>query len=150
MQYKIEDLIDDWDEVLRMSELCFDEVDQMKQYDFQFELDYDQYVAMNEAGMLRYYTMYNDNDEKVGFAVFIIGKSLHCKGTFMAQSDGMYIEPEYRGEHFKEFIELIKVDLKSEGVHWFTYTVKSWMDSGKLGKAIDCELYEHTYQGVLN
>lgn len=145
MIYKIEDAVLDREYVDQAAKKCWDEVDQMKGH-LEYELDWDSYAELNDLGMLRYYTVYTDQEEKVGFACFIISKSLHNKGKFIATSDCMYIEPVYR-RCGSELLSLIIKDLSEQNVDWFSMNVKAWLDNqGKLGKSIGCTLQEYVYQ----
>lgn len=145
MKYKIEDAVEDKEYVTETARKCWEEVDQMNG-DLPYDLDWDLYKHINDSGMLRYYTVWTDDDEKVGFAAFLINKSLHNKGHFLAVSDCMYIEPKYRGCG-EELLSLIIKDMKQEGVSWFSFNVKEWLDkTGTLGKNLGCRLYEHVYQ----
>jgi GNAT superfamily N-acetyltransferase len=148
MQYMVEDLIEDREYVAAAGDACWREVDQMKG-DLQYDLDWEIYTELNDKGQLRYYTVRTDEGRKVGFALFIISPSLHNKGHFVAGSDCMYIEKDYRGCG-QELLSLAIDDLKLEGVSWFSFNVKSWLDkSGNLGKDLGCTLYENVYQRSL-
>lgn len=147
MKYVIEDILTKWDEVFSLAEEAWNEVDQMK-VSRNLDPDRDLYTALNAQGMIRLYNMYTEDNELVGFAIYIINPSLHCKGEFDATSDVIYIKPEYRNTG-KEFLQLIIDDLKEEGVTWFSLIVKAWLDNGKLAKAIHCDPYETTYQRSL-
>ena len=146
MNYGVEDLMDSLDEVLKLSDECYDEVDQRREL-FEFDPDIESYDKLNKSGMIRFYTM-REECELVGFMIFIIQPALHIKGVFNASSDVMYIRKEHRGLG-KTLLELVQEDLKEQGVKWFTFGVKSWLDDGKLGKAIGCKLYENIYQREL-
>lgn len=137
-------MIQDKDYIESLAPEFYKEVDQ-RCSTLDLDIDWDQYINLNTSGMLRYYTVYTEDNVKVGFAVFLIGRSLHNKGKFMATSDVMYIKPGHRGCG-AELINLIIDDLRNEGVHWFSVNIKAWLDSGKLGPAIGCELYEHVLQ----
>lgn len=147
MIYKTEDMIKGKDRLMAIGTACWNEVDQLNK-DFEFDPDWDRYSLLNDLGMVRYYTMYNDDEEFVGFCLMIINPCLHCKGKFVAVSDCIYIHPKYR-KTGTEFINLIIEDLREEGVHIFSLHIKAWMDTGNLAPKIGCTHYENVLQRVL-
>lgn len=149
MFYSIENLMKDRSFLKKFGGECWEEVDQMGRAGFKFDPDWVEYERLEEAGMLRYYTMYDhSNKNKVGFAIFIIAKSLHCKGKFIANSDSIYIHPRYRG-YGTEFLRLIMEDLRAEEIDWFSLHVKAGDDNGNLAHRIGCEHYENVLQRKL-
>lgn len=147
INYSIEDIIDQKYNLLSIAEHCWDSVDQLKVKGFKFDPDWDQYAYLNSIGCVRYYVV-KDDDKQVGFAIFLIGKSLHIKGKYIGSSDSIYIYPEYRGIGI-EFINLIKKDLKEEGVSFFSINFKSNINTDKISQQIDCEFNEKVLEGIL-
>ncbi len=148
MIYGIERLTDILDEFVPFTQKAWDEVSQLRDT-FKLDPDIESYLLLDDAGMLRLYTMREGDDNLlVGYALYIIQPVLHCKGSFQAVSDVMYIEPEYRGNGYT-LLNLVQEDLKKEGVKWFSFTVKAWLDSGKLAEKLGCKLYEKVYQKEL-
>lgn len=146
MIYGIEDVFEILDEFLPLTREAWEEVDQAKGV-MEFNPDIEQYRKLNDNGYLRLYTM-REKGRLVGYALYLIQPVLHCKGYFGASSDVMYIKEQYRGSGVK-FLSLIQDDLKGEGVKWFSFTVKTWLDTGRLAEALGCKLFESVYQKEL-
>ena len=146
LTYKIEDMIEGKEALSIIVKECWDEVDQMNT-ECDVDPDWEQYEQMNNAGMIRYYTVY-DGDELVGFAIFIISLSLHVKGKYIASSDVIYLKKPYRGKG-AEFINLIQEDLREQKVQRFSINIKKWVDTGNLAPAIECEHCENVLQRSL-
>lgn len=148
MIYSVESPFDVLDELLVLTKKTWDEVDQ-RDGKIKYEPDLDAYQKLHDAGMLRLYTIRKEEDRKmIGYVIFLVQPALHCKGTFQAVSDVMYIEPEHRGLG-TTLLTLAQEDMKQEGVKWFTWTVKAGTDNGKLAERIGCEHYENVYQRIL-
>ncbi len=148
MIYGIESFKDIKGELIPYTLSAWEEVDQMKGT-FELNPDVEAYEALESAGMLRLYTMrVSEGTPLIGYALYIIQPVLHCKGNFHAVSDVMFIDKEYRGlgEHL---LTLVQDDLREEGVKWFSFTVKAWLDSGKLAEKLGCQLFESVYQKEL-
>ena len=62
---------------------------------------WDKYLAMDNAGMLRIYTVRGEG-KLIGYAFFILGPHLHYRYSVQAVEDALYIQPEHRGygKHF--------------------------------------------------
>lgn len=76
--------------------------------------DYDKYVEMCDAGILRIMTV-RDNDFLVGYAVCMITPHLHYIDTTFALVDLVYIDQSYRGgtvgyRLFKHMADDLKTD----------------------------------------
>lgn len=145
MQYRIELISEDRETVEWFGRACWEEVDRGIS-PLPYELDWDAYLSAESTGNLRYYTVLTDTGVKVGMAVFLISRSLHSKGRYIATSDCLYILPKYRG-HGPELLNLIAGDLKQERVSAMFINVKAWMDKkGAFGRVINSRLIEHVYQ----
>ena len=148
MIYSVENVFDVLDEFLGLTQKVWDEEDQAKGV-MELDPNLEAYRSLNDNGMLRLYTIREeDSNRMVGYALYIIQPHLHCKNYFHAMSDVMYIEPEYR-KLGTTLLTLVQEDLKLEGVKWFSFTVKAWLDNGNLADRIDCKHYENVYQKEL-
>jgi hypothetical protein len=148
MIYSVENTFDVLDEFLPMTKKAWDEVDQLKGV-MEYDPNLEAYRQLNDAGQLRLYTIREEDTKRmVGYALYLVQPVLHCKGQFTAISDVMYIEPEYR-KLGTTLLTLVQEDLKLEGVKWFTFTVKDWLDNGKLAERLGCKLFERVYQKEL-
>lgn len=134
------------DEITPLIEMVWEEVDQRADV-MPLDLDRDAYYELYQAGMLRYYTARTEG-VLVGFIVVMVQKNLHSKGRFSGVTDVMYIKPEYRG-NFSDLLLLVEEDLRVEGVSWFTFITKSWLDSGGLADKLGYKHYENINQKVL-
>lgn len=148
MIYSVEDTFEVLDEFLPLTRKAWNEVDQLKGV-MDLDPNLEAYKQLNDSGQLRLYTI-REEDSKVmvGYALYLIQPVLHCKGQFSAISDVMYIEPEYR-KLGTTLLTLVQEDLKLEGVKWFSFTVKEWLDNGKLAERLGCKLFEKVYQKEL-
>ena len=72
-----------WEEVAR------------NQHDIKLNPDYDQYYNLEANGNLHCIAVRDDGD-LIGYAISIIGRSLHYKDHLFAINDAIYIHPEYR------------------------------------------------------
>jgi GNAT superfamily N-acetyltransferase len=144
MQYTIIDLIANKGVIQDLSELAWAEVSKVNPH-FDLDLDWEQYKLLNDAGMVRSYLVQNDNNEPVGFASFLVSKCLHKRDFFIANSDCLYIKPEYRSCG-KELLSLVLEDLKDQGVNWVSISLVAAFDTGALGEHLDSNKFEHVYQ----
>ena len=83
------------DELKQIIELHYNEVGP---YQFDFIVDWDKYLVMEDAGVVRLFTVRDDTELKlVGYGIYIISTHTHFATTVFAMQDALYLLPEYRG-----------------------------------------------------
>ena len=91
------------------------------------DVDVEGYTRVNEAGLLRIYTVREDN-KLIGYAAFVINRSLHYKTWTSAICDVYYIDPVKRKSGLGlEFFKLIVLWLRG-------YKVNSILTQDKVHK----------------
>lgn len=89
---------------------------EVSQYDEPVDPDYERYTAVEEAGLLRCFTLREEGELK-GFASCYLETQIHHSSHFRAAVDTIYIEPEARiGMTGPRFLHKIEEELRAEGV----------------------------------
>jgi len=84
------------DELKQLVELHYAEVGP---YQFDFSIDWDKYLAMQDAGIVRLFTARDDSDQHLcGYGIYIISTHTHFATTIFAMQDALYLSPECRGD----------------------------------------------------
>lgn len=80
------------DEVSSLISMHWEEV----QYEsIEFDPDWDKYLALEEAGVLRLYTARIDGELK-GYYTTVVDTFIHAKDVVLSYQDSIYVEPETR------------------------------------------------------
>lgn len=91
--------------------------------DIPVKCDYGSYLKLEANGLLRIYTVRNSN--LIGYAIFVVAKSLHYNDSLQARQDVLYLAPEFRrGRIGIRFIDWCDEQLKAEGVQVVYHHVK--------------------------
>ena len=93
--YQIEDFVDVYDEAIPLLQDHYEEIATIKDIS-PLEPDYDKYLAMDKAGMIRIMTA-RDGWDLVGYFVTFVHPSLHYRSLTYGVNDIVYIKPGYRG-----------------------------------------------------
>lgn len=83
--------------------------------DILLDPDFDMYLKMEDAGVLRVFTARDDNNVLSGYAVFFIKHNIHYKQSLQAVQDIIFIDPEKRGVGAKLVLWCDRA-LRDEGV----------------------------------
>ena len=76
------------------------------------------YIELDEMGVLKPFAWF-DGDTIKGIALLFVSPSLRNEGVLDAQTDVIWVKPEYRGNS-REFIDGIRAQLKTMGVsYWY-------------------------------
>ncbi len=75
------------------------------------------YIELDEMGVLKPFAWF-DGDTMKGIALLFVSPSLRNEVVLDAQTDVIWVKPEYRGNS-SEFIDGIKVQLKAMGVNYW-------------------------------
>ena len=87
--------------------------------------DYDRYLSLEAKKQLKVFTLRTDDQELIGYAVFIITPMLHYKSTVCAANDLLYIDRKYRqGMTGVKFIKYCESKIKEYGADKITWHVK--------------------------
>jgi len=103
--------------------------------DTPYDPNWKTYSELNASDILRLYTIRTEADsELVGYATFLVHKTLHSKDTLHALHDSMYIlKPNRKNGTVKNFINYIEKELTLEGVDTMVISVIKHRDfSGSL------------------
>ena len=78
--------------------------------------DFDKYLLMERAGVLRIYTV-RSAGELVGYWIGTIATSLHYKSSLQARMDTLFLSAEHRkGRTGIQFLKWVETQIKAEGV----------------------------------
>jgi hypothetical protein len=129
---------DYWDALPEMKELFEDTHEEVGPFkEAVFDVDYSVYNTLADAGQLLIFTA-RDEKDLVGYAVFMLVNHQYYTGMLVAQSDIIYMKPEYRGlvacEFIKEVDRLLEVD---HGVAGITIQVVMERDFSSLLEHLD-------------
>ncbi len=141
---RVEDL---WDEVMPLLQSHWDEVGYFQ--DIPFDPNYEYYVNMEAAGVLRNYTV-RKGGELIGYCVFIVMPHPHHQGSLQAATDIVYLDPAHRGRWIAErLLRWCNDQLREEGVEIVFYGVKVARDFGPILDRMGFPCIEHTHAGRL-
>ena len=117
--------------------------------DFPLMPDYEAYGRLHVAGMLRCITVRDDN-ELIGYALFIVHPHLHYKSCITAFEDIYFLKKEHRkgrvGIRLFQFAEDV---LKKEGVHRIIMHTKIHMDNTRLFEYLGYKLTDKLFTKIL-
>jgi len=117
--------------------------------DFPLMPDYEAYGRLHVAGMLRCITVRDDN-ELIGYALFIVHPHLHYKSCITAFEDIYFLKKEHRkgrvGIRLFQFVEDV---LKKEGVHRIIMHTKIHMDNTHLFEYLGYKLTDKLFTKIL-
>ena len=84
---------------------------------------YDQYLKLQELGMLQCFSARDGDGVLIGYAVYLIRKNLHYQNSLWAQEDIIYIDPDRRGVGMF-LIKWCDEELKKLGVQVVSHHIK--------------------------
>ena len=115
--------------------------------DIPLDPDWAAYEQLEKIGMLTIYTVRNDYDKLVGYAVFILRKHLHYKGHSWAANDIIWVHPDYRdGKIGTNLVQFWEQDLQARGIHVVHVNVK--VAHPALGLVLRREKYKTVESGL--
>jgi hypothetical protein len=117
--------------------------------DFPLAPDYKRYWTMAEMGWLVCINCMND-DDLVGYIVFIIQPHLHYSTCITAFEDIYYLKPEYRkGRTGIKMFKYAEEVMKEIGVHRIIYHTKVHLDNSRLFEYLGYKNTDKTYTKIL-
>lgn len=160
--YQVEKWDDCYEEAIPMLEAHYLEIATDKSIK-PLDPDLDRYQAMEEAGVLRIFTVRlaavdAETDDTIllgrgrliGYFVSIIMKGLHYQQTTLAINDIMYIDPAYRGGTVGyRMMKGAAADLKNLGADILTIHMKTDYPFRSLLEKLDYHLTEENWEKVL-
>lgn len=113
--------------------------------DIELDPDFDAYMAMDKAGILRVFTARRGR-ELIGYSIYILKRNAHYKGSLQALQDILFIDPKKRGFGAK-FILWCDQKLKAEGVQvvYHHVKVKPELNFGPMLERFGYELIDQVY-----
>lgn len=114
------------------------------------EMIWGRYMSLEEAGILRIFTIRDSSYKLIGYGIYFVAQNLHYATAVLAQCDMIYVVPEYRGGMGEKFISWIDESLKSEGVNAVSHHAKVYYDFGSMLKRLEYEHIENIYIRRLN
>lgn len=113
--------------------------------DIKLEPDWESYRALNEAGILKVFTVRTTNARVlIGYSVFFVKNNLHYKSSKQAVQDILFIHKDYRGTG-RHFIRWCDQQLKADGIQVVYHHVKKAHNFGPLLERMDYELVDLIY-----
>ena len=93
-----------------------------------FNPDFEKYLGMEKAGLLRCFTVRIAGD-LVGYAVFFVHQNLHHSTSLWAVQDVLFLEKSLRRQGIgREFIDWCDSQLREEGVQMVIHLVRDFAD----------------------
>ncbi len=112
--------------------------------------DWDQYKAVSEAGMLRLYTVRDENELLVGYFCVLYMRSLHYADHVFAACDVIYIRPDMRkGSIGYKLIKYVEKDLAKLGISNLAINTKVHAPFDSLLSKMGYNLTERLYTKYL-
>ncbi len=112
--------------------------------------DYDTYITLNEAGLVRLFTARDDSNRLVGYFIFVVCNNLHYKTWKHANVDIYYIDPEYRNlGSGSEMVNEVEKWLKSLGVQFITMMDKTHKSHQSFFTRLGYKMVEQNYEKLI-
>lgn len=114
------------DFILDIGSVLRDHYEEVAMYQDKIDLNIDEavYQVLEDTNKLRIYT-WREDDDIIGYNVFVIHQHSHYKDHMFAANDIIYIKPEFR--HTKgtpDFMNWCEDHLVDEGISVITYHMK--------------------------
>lgn len=142
MKYSLEKAQDVLHEMIPLLELHWREIAHYK--DIPLEPDAERYFMMQDAGMLRVFTVRDQLNGLVGYGVYIINTNPHYSSSKQALQDILFIRPEHRGRGGK-FITWCDEQLKADGCQVVYQHIKKAHNFGPMLERHGYELVDLIY-----
>lgn len=142
MKYQREFLKDIFDDLVPLFDLHYAEVKHFD--DIPLSPDKQTYLNIEDSGVLRVFTIRNDDDELVGYNILFIREHMHYSKSVQAVNDVIFIREDSRGQG-RDFIEWCDELLKKEGVDAVYQTVKATHNWGPMLERQGYKLIDLTY-----
>lgn len=144
VRYQVERLAEIWEELQPLFAAHYREISVYP--DIPLDMDKERYLQGERAGVLRCYTVRSVGAELVGYAVFIVQRALHYRGSLQAAQDLIFVRRDYRGGGVGGgLISYCDEDLAAIGVQVVSHHTKAHHDFGPLLERLGYTLNERAY-----
>ena len=89
--------------------------DEVNVYNEKLDLDFEAYFESEQAGVIHSFTLRDNDNELIGYSIFLVSNMGHHKSVIYAYQDVIYVNPKYRICGIK-FIRYTEKELKKLGV----------------------------------
>jgi GNAT superfamily N-acetyltransferase len=145
MKLAVESFIKNYEELYPLFEEHYHEI-AMYQDKIELDVDYDRYKLFEDLESLFTVIARDDNDNIIGYSVYIINTHLHYKSTLVAVNDIIFLDPAYRkGGLGKQMVDFCDAELKKRGVHLITLHMKTFAAFEELAVASGYDKAEYIY-----
>lgn len=141
MKFQRESFAEAYKDAASLVEQHYQEIARYK--DIPLNPDEKNYLAIEESGMLRVFTVRIDG-AMIGYAVYFIKNNMHYQDSKQALQDVLFIQKDKRGQG-REFIAWCDEQLKSEGVDVVYHHVKAKHNFGPMLERMGYELIDLIY-----
>lgn len=132
-----------WDEMTALFRGHYEEIAHFK--DIELDPDAQAYAELAATDHLRIFTV-RDEGALVGYAMFVVRRNPHYRGSLTAVQDVLYLKPEYRrGMTGVRLLRLSERSLAAEGVQVVYHHVKRTNRVGELLERLGYELTDQLY-----
>lgn len=80
-------------------------------------IDWDQYFALEDAGVLKFFTARTEEGVLVGYIVVVVMSPLTTKGSLVAVLDSVYVAKRYRGMTGRRMFNFVEECMREDGVY---------------------------------
>jgi len=111
--------------------------------------DWDAYAELDRKGMLRVFTVRDEDESLVGYFVVIVSRSLHYKDHLFANNDIIFLLPEYRkGTTGIKLIDFAERELEAEGIRTLNINTKDHQSFDAILQRRGYQMIERVYSKV--
>lgn len=141
LRFEREKLMDWFDEAMPLFEKHFSEVSHFQ--DIALDINKESYRQIEEAGVLRTYTVRKDG-KLVGYSIYFVKANIRYQKSVQAVQDVLFIDPDHRGVG-RKLIEFADRQLQAEGVQVVYHHVKTKPELN-FGPLLERMGYQHVDQ----
>lgn len=145
--FKREAASDILDEVAPLLMAHFKEVGHHQ--DIKLNPDLSAYANLEKLGLIRTYTVRQEDGELVGYAVYFVKHHIHYRDSLQAIQDVIYVRPGNRGMGGR-FIKWCDEELRKDGVQVVHQHIKAAHNFGPMLERMGYELVDYLYQKRLD
>lgn len=143
MQFQREPIRNFIDDMFPLLEKHYQEI--AHYHDIELNPDLEAYLANEEAGFLRTYTI-RDHGKLVGYGVYFVRPNPHYKESLQAVQDVIYLDQPLRGNgEGMKFIAWCDEELKKDGVQVVYHHVKNKLNWGPALEKMGYKLMDLIY-----
>lgn len=120
-------------------------------FDFELNLNKDGYRALEDAGMMYAVAVFNDEEKIVGYCSFTLTRHLYNPSVVCANTDALYLLPEYRnGALSGQLMYAVRDLAKVKGAHMILWHARgNTVFAARLSKTTRFEWADAVYMEKL-